>query len=139
MVKELREKARVQQINNVSFLGYMKHEELFQEIRKSLSAVLPSKGYENNPMSIIEAFALGTPVIGSRIGGIQELIKDYERGMTFDPGNPEDLASKIEFFLYNPDKAKEMGKNAKIFIKQELSPERYYHGLMKIYKEVMMN
>lgn len=135
--KELCEKAKVQQINNVNFLGYMKHDDLIQEIKKSLVIVLPSEWYENNPMSVIEAFAFGTPVIGSRIGGICELVKDYERGLTFDSGNPEDLALKIEFFLDNPHKAKEMGENAKIFVEQELSAERYYHGLMKIYKEAI--
>ena len=61
--KELAECVKRESIDNVSFLGYMKGEQLYKEIIKSKAVVLPSEWYENNPMSVLEAFALGKPVI----------------------------------------------------------------------------
>jgi len=95
--QSLEHRVRSLQLKNVSFLGYMNGESLFKEIKNSMFAILPSEWYENNPMSVLEAFALGKPVIGSRIGGIPELVKDNETGLTFDPGNVEDLYSKMEY------------------------------------------
>jgi len=139
LMNELQERVKMEQINNVRFLGYVKHEDLYKEIKKSLAVVLPSECYENNPLSVIEAFALRKPVIGSRRGGIPELVKDYERGLTFEPGNPEDLCSKIEFFIGNPDKAEMMGEKARAFVEKELNSEKHYQGLMEIYKQALEN
>ncbi|MBM2832855.1 MAG: hypothetical protein HW406_16 [Candidatus Brocadiaceae bacterium] len=121
-------------LKNVRFLGYMKGDELFKEIKNSLFVVLPSEWYENNPMSVLESFALGKPVIGSRIGGIPELVKDNKTGLTFEPGNAEDLCSKIECLINNKDLVGEMGRNARKFVERELNPEKYYQGLMHVYQ-----
>src|SRR3972149_4769527 len=87
--KELEEKVKKEGISNVNFLGYMKGEYLYKEIVKSKAVVMPSEWYENNPMSVLEAFALGKPVVGANIGGIPELVKDGVTGFTFEPGNIE--------------------------------------------------
>lgn len=135
MMNELRDKVAVERISNVRFLGYLKHENVYREIKNNLAVVLPSECYENNPLSVLEAFALGKPVIGSRRGGIPELVKDHERGVTFEPGNPEDLAAKIEFLVNNPDKAELMGKKARDHVEKELNAEKHYQGLMEIYEQ----
>ncbi|MCC6544787.1 MAG: glycosyltransferase family 4 protein [Nitrospirae bacterium] len=124
-------------INNVQFLGYMKGEALYQEIKGSKAVILPSECYENNPMSVIEAFALGRPVIGARIGGIPELVRDKETGLTFEPGNADDLSEKIERLLADSSLSVAMGKNARRFVEAELNPERYYQRLMEIYRQVI--
>ncbi|MCK4829038.1 glycosyltransferase, partial [bacterium] len=58
--------------------------------------------------------------MNSRIGGIPELIKDHETGLLFEPGNADDLRSKIEYMISHPDKVIEMGKNARKFVEQKL-------------------
>ncbi|WP_211435974.1 glycosyltransferase family 4 protein [Candidatus Kuenenia stuttgartensis] len=73
---DLEEKAKSDGSNNIQFPGYIKGEALYKEIKKCLAVVLPSEWYENNPMSVLEAFALGVPVIGAKIGGIPELVKE---------------------------------------------------------------
>ena len=133
--KDLEETAMRDNLDNVFFAGYKYGEELKKEIRNSIACVLPSEWYENNPCSIIEAFALGKPVIGARIGGIPELVKDGETGVTFEPGDAADLRRKIEFLLKNPDLAIEMGKNARRFVEEHCNPENYYQKLMKIYQK----
>jgi glycosyltransferase involved in cell wall biosynthesis len=99
--------------------------------------VLPSEWYENNPRAIIEGFALGKPAVGSRIGGIPELVRDDETGFTFQAGDPEDLKKKILLLVKNPEKILLMGKRARSFVEQELNPEQHYEKLMEIYKQAM--
>lgn len=136
--QKLQEKVEAEKINNVRFLGYLKGKELFQEVKKSLAAVLPSEWYENNPISVIEAFALCKPVVGARIAGLPELVKDNETGLTFEPENPVDLSLKIEYLKNNPDKAEEMGRNARVFVEQKFNTEKYYQKLMEIYRRTIV-
>jgi len=135
--KELVEWVKKEGIGNVDFLGYMKGKQLYKEIKKSKAVVIPSEWYENNPRSVIEAFALGKPVIGARIGGIPELVKDNETGLTFEPGNAKDLKEKIKELLGNSSLLKKMGGNARRFVETELNPEKHYQKLMEIYQGVM--
>jgi len=120
--------------NNVCFLGYKSGEDLKNKIKKSMFVVLSSEWYENNPRTVLEAFALGKPVIGSRIGGIPELVKDGETGLTFEPGNVEDLRDKIEYFINSPYGITEMGKNARRFVEENFNPNKHYKKLMEVYK-----
>lgn len=120
----------------IDFLGHKSHNEVIEFMKGCKFVVVPSEWYENFPYSILEAFACGKAVIGSRIGGIPELVKDRETGLTFEPGNSVDLRSKIEYYTYNPDKAEEMGKNARLFIENELNADEHYRRLMEIYKQV---
>ncbi|MBA3009846.1 MAG: glycosyltransferase, partial [Proteobacteria bacterium] len=89
--------------------------------------------YENNPLTVIEAFALGKPVVGARIGGIPELVRDWETGLTYTSGDMADLKEKIVLMLENKEKIPEMGKNARSLVERELNAELYYHNLMEIY------
>lgn len=138
MREELREKVKSDGIDNVRFLGYMKGEDLYREIKNSMAAILPSEWYENNPMSVIEAFAMGIPVIGARIGGIPELIRDNETGLTFQPGNAEDLSEKIETLLADSSPLAEMGEKAQKFVEDELNQEKHYRRLMEIYGQIAL-
>jgi len=135
--KELVEWVNRESIVNVNFLGYMKGEQLYKEIIKSKAVVMPSEWYENNPMSVLEAFALGKLVIGARIGGIPELVKDGETGVTFKPGDAEDLNEKIGIILADSSLLIKMGGNALRFVETELNPEKHYQKLMEIYQMAM--
>jgi glycosyltransferase involved in cell wall biosynthesis len=135
--EELREVARLSSISNVRFLGYIKGDRLYHEIKKSVAVVIPSEWYENNPMAVIEAFALSKPVIGSRIAGIPELVKDNYSGLTFHTRDANDLYAKMKFMVENPDKTNEMGKNANLFVRETLDAEKYYKKLMNIYNSVL--
>jgi glycosyltransferase involved in cell wall biosynthesis len=132
-------KVKNEGIQNIHFLGYKVGEELNQEIRKSMFAILPSEWYENYPRSAMEAFALGKPVIGSRIGGIPELVRDGETGFIFEPGNRVDLREKVLSLLENKNKIIEMGKKARAFVERELDPDKHYRELMQIYTEAINN
>jgi len=134
---EVEEKIKKENISNVKLLGYMNSDQLKEETINSMFNVIPSEWYENNPRSVIEAFALGKPAVGACIGGIPELIKDNKTGLTFEPGNVEDLREKINNMVNDPEKVVEMGKKARRFVVQELNAGKHYEGLMGIYQLVM--
>ncbi len=124
-------------IGNVHLSGHLTGQKLLNKIREGIATVLPSEWYENNPNSILESFSLGKPAIGSRIGGIPELIKDGETGFLFKPGDSADLRDKIESLLNNPEKAVQMGKNARDFVERVYNAETHLEHLMEIYKNAI--
>jgi len=134
---ELQELIQETRISNVELLGYMKGEELFEKIVNSIAVVVPSEWYENNPMAVIESFALCKPVIGAKIAGIPELVNDGVTGLTFETRNAYDLYLKMKYMVEHPDETKKMGNNASAFVKEHLSSDRYYQNLMDIYSMAM--
>lgn len=133
----LETKVKKEDIRNVSFAGYLKGEKLYQTIKKCMFTVVPSEWYENNPRSVIESFALGKPVVGARIGGIPELVIDWQTGLTFESGNIYDLRDKIATLIENKEKIPELGRNARIFVEEKLNPEVHYNTLISIYRAAM--
>jgi glycosyltransferase involved in cell wall biosynthesis len=129
----LEEQCRRDGQRNVVFLGRLPRAELARCIRRALFVVAPSEWYENAPMSVLEAYAYGKPVIGARIGGIPELVEEGRTGLLFEPGNAGDLRSKIECLLANPRLAAEMGRNARRLVEQAYAPAQHYERLMTIY------
>ncbi len=79
--------------DNVSFVGFKTGNELKELIAQAVFTVYPSEWYENCPFSVMESISLGTPVLGSDIGGIPELVDS--RGLLFRPGDIADLINKI--------------------------------------------
>jgi len=126
-------------MGNVKLSGHMKGDELYSAIKRALFTVVPSEWYENNPRSVIEAFALGKPVIGSNIGGIPELIKNRETGLLYEAGNTESLRNKITWFLDNRPRIPAMGKAGRQFVEDELNQTTHYEQLIKIYENVVNN
>ena len=133
MQEPLQALAQQEAITNVEFAGYMSGGRLDRHVAAAMAVVVPSEWYENNPRSVIEAFALGKPVVGARIGGIPELVRHGDTGLTFAPGSVEDLRHQIEHLLTHPAEVREMGRRGRHLVETELSPERHYEGLMQVY------
>lgn len=131
----LEEKIRNENIGNVSFLGYRTGNDLHDEIRKSMFLVIPSEWYENNPLIVIEAFALGKPVLGADIGGIPELVSDWETGLCFRSCDVGDLREKLRLMLENKDRFKKMGRTAREYVETYLNSDIYYTKLTALYEK----
>ena len=131
---ELIKKVKAEKNIRVKFLGYKSGDELKMEISNCSAVVVPSEWYENYPYTILESFALGKPVVGSRIGGIPELVKDYKTGLTYSPYDTDDLHSKLEILLRDRYLIQNMGKRARKSVEKDSDPEKHYRELMKIYK-----
>lgn len=125
--------------NIIEFLGHKEHNEVVRFMRNCQFVIVPSEWYEVYSFVILEAFVCGKPVIGSRIGGIPELVNNGVRGLIFEPGNQYDLAIAIKYLLSNPDIVIEMGRNASKFVEQELNAEKYYEKLMEIYGQAILS
>ena len=93
----------IKKLPNAEYVGFKSGEELKQLIAKAACSVYPSEMYENCPFSVIESIVYGTPVIGSRIGGIPELINEGRTGLLFEAGNDLQLEEKIRLLIEMPD------------------------------------
>ena len=115
---------------NIEFVGYKQWDEIKEIVSKARFSVIPSEWYENNPLSVIEAQCLGTPVLGARIGGIPELIENDVTGMTFESRNVNDLTSKLEAMWQHTFDYKEIA----ITSQKRYNSESYYQNILKIYQ-----
>ena len=123
---------KIQGISNIKEVGFLSGEELNKIIREAMFSIYPSKWYENCPFSIIESQMLGTPVIGSNIGGIPELVEHGYTGLLFEPGKTECLVEAINK-LYNDNELREqMIKNC--FNKKYMTLDDYYEKIIEVYR-----
>jgi glycosyltransferase involved in cell wall biosynthesis len=123
---------------NIEFVGFKSGNELYDYIRKARFVIVPSEWYENNPLSVIESMTLGTPVIGSRIGGIPELIEDGRTGYICDVKSAENLRQTIQKALSLPKQEYAvMSQAAKNFATKHFSKESHYWRLMEVYDSVI--
>lgn len=121
---------------NAKYVGLKHGQELTDLTHNALAVVLPSIWYENQPFSILEAFASGKPVIASDLGGMTELVAHGERGLLVKPGDPAELADAMHRAVTNRTLMKVMGRNARQYALDNHSPETHYQFLMKIYSQV---
>jgi glycosyltransferase involved in cell wall biosynthesis len=98
--------------------------------------ILPSL-WEGLPNSIIEAMAIGLPVIATKVGGIPELMDDGENGILIDPKSPQQIASAILYLLENKDLAKSMGERNIARAWQNNDIKQKARDYEKIYMELM--
>jgi glycosyltransferase involved in cell wall biosynthesis len=98
---------------------------------------VPAVWYENQPATILETYAMGKPVIGTRLGGIPELIDDGQTGLLCEPGNAADLAEKMRFMLERPELCREWGRNGNRKLREEYSRAAHYERLMEVYSTVL--
>lgn len=125
--------SEIAMVPNTEYVGFQTGKELEMLIRKAKISVYPSEWYENCPFSVIESQMYGTPVVGSRMGGIPELIDEGRTGELFEAGNADDLEQKISKLLYTRGL---LEKYSAACVKMKFeSPESYYQNLMAIYGE----
>lgn len=98
--------------------------------------VLPSR-YETFPMSVLEAYGCGKPVIASNVGGVRELVLNGQTGILFKAGNIKQLAESILCLLNEEYKAVKMGKNGRRFVEESFQIERIVNKLEKVYEEIV--
>lgn len=122
--------------NNVEFLGPVWGEELDQILAGCEFVAVPSLWHENFPYVILQAFALGKPVLGSNRGGIPELVSHGVRGLIYEATEPKALAEAMGALWGDQAELQQMGKNAKTFADAEFNDQRFYETLMDIYSEV---
>lgn len=125
--------------DKIILVGYINQEEVKEYLRKARFVVVPSIWYENCPYSVMEALAIGKPVIGADIAGIPELVKDKVNGFLYKYDSILDLKSKMEIMYENPELAKKYGKKGKEIAVENYDKEKYYNKIIEIYKKLLKN
>jgi len=115
--------------DNIEFVGFKQWDDIKQLVGKARFSVIPSEWYENNPLSVIEAECLGTPVLGARIGGIPELIDEGKTGMTFTSKDVNDLKDKIQQMWSTSFDYRQIAQESM----QRYNAEEYYSNIMQVY------
>lgn len=129
LLPELREQYR--NCGHIEFVGQKTWDEFRPLLEGARFMVLPAEWSENNPLTVIEAQSLGTPVLGARIGGIPELIEESVSGMTFRSGDVEDLKEKIRLMMGAEFDYRGLAESAQA----RYSAETYYGRLMEVYRK----
>jgi glycosyltransferase involved in cell wall biosynthesis len=96
--------------------------------------IFPSVWYEGAPITIVEAFACGLPVIASDLGAMRELIDHGRTGLLFQPHDYEDLVRQIKRILDRPGELLSMREAARMRFQERFTAERNYEWLMEIYE-----
>jgi glycosyltransferase involved in cell wall biosynthesis len=119
-----RELAQVSESMNINanFLGILPNQDLPRFLNSCDLFILPSL-YEGHPKALLEAMACGLPVIGTRVSGIKELIRDGETGLLCET-DPDSMRASIQRALGDPDLCKKLGINARKYIEDHFSLQR---------------
>ena len=125
----LEEDLKAKANKNIEFVGHKDWPEIKELVGHARFSVISSEWYENNPLSVIEAQCLGTPVLGARIGGIPELIEEGETGMTFTSKDVLDLKDKIAKMWSASFDNEKIAKEAM----KRYDAEEYYRQILQIY------
>ena len=123
-------------LSSVQLLGRLSDADLLTELKQARFLVFPSEWYEGLPLTIAEAFACGVPVLASRIGSMIELVEDEVTGLHFNPGDPADLAAKIEWAWVNSQDTRKMGERARVDYEQKYTAARNLNMLNEINQRV---
>lgn len=124
--------------NFVKFVGYQSGEPLRRYVERASLVVSSSQCRENMPFSVIEAFAAGTPVVGTRIGGIPELVSEGMTGFLCEPGDVTSLANAIRrgvALCDNHEAYQSMQDRCRRYVIKNCDQHRFMERLIEIYQE----
>ena len=122
----------------IEFAGYQTGRALQTYVERASLAIASSRWRENMPYSIVEAFAAGTPVVGTDIGGIPELVCEGKTGFICEPGGVRSMADVISrgasAFL-DRSAYSMLQRNCRSYVMENCSREKFMNDLVNLYKE----
>ena len=130
---EIRKYINENNISNIKLMGYTNHSKVMELMKKAKALLFTSVVYEAFPMTIIEAFSQGLPVISSDIGNGAQLIEDGKTGIKYKYGNKESLLEAI-----NKISKLNLKENVIREYKNKYTDEKNYELLFKIYNDIYM-
>ena len=123
--------------HGVKHLGLLDAEAIYREMRRASFLVFSSIWYECFPITFIEAFAAGLPVVAAKLGAAEDIITHGETGLHFAPGDPQALTETVAWAAAHPEDMARMGENAQRQYETLYTPEANYTRLMEIYKQTI--
>ncbi|MDR7588877.1 MAG: glycosyltransferase [Armatimonadota bacterium] len=129
----------VEQVPGVEWLGRKAREEVYALMGDAAFLVFSSEWYEGFPLVVGEAFARGLPVVATALGSQGSIVHHGRTGLLFRPGDPEDLAAKVEWLLSHPKELTRMRREARAEYEVKYTADRNYQMLMEIYRQAIDN
>jgi glycosyltransferase involved in cell wall biosynthesis len=124
--------------DTVQLLPRLGQDELVRLMQGARFLVWPSEGYyETFGCVAAEAFSCGVPVLASRVGMMQDIVADGRTGLHFTPGNPDDLAAKVEWAWTHPEEMAAMGRAARSEYDAKYTAGSNYQMLLRIYEQAI--
>ena len=141
-LKEMVEKV-AQTHQNIIYHGFQDKTFITNKLKTCRAMIFPSIWYEGMPLTILEAFSAGTPIIASNIDNVKELVTDNYNGLHFNYGNATDLAQKVQFFEDNFNnnfaEISHLYTQARLTYEQKYTPQIIYKQLIAIYEKTILD
>jgi glycosyltransferase involved in cell wall biosynthesis len=130
-------RSQADNIPGVQVLGATPHSQILDLMKHASMLIVPSLWYEGLPVTVVEAYATGLPVVASDLGSLKTLIKEGVTGLHFPAGDSRALARCVERMLSPDCDLRAMGANARAAFLRDHSPEVCYTTLMSIYEKAI--
>ncbi len=124
-------------LEGVSIEGRLSRVETIAAIRNAKFLIFPSVWYECFPLTLIEAFACGVPVIASELGAMAEIVSAGRTGIFFQAGDASDLREKSLWAFSHPEEMESLGRECRREFLDNYTADRNFDQLMKIYDAVI--
>jgi glycosyltransferase involved in cell wall biosynthesis len=118
----------------IEYVGSKSLPEVLDLMRGSEFLVFPSEWYETMGRTIMEAFAVGTPVIASRIGPPTTMVVAGETGFHFQPGNVAELRQRVEWCSHNLEQLRALRAKARVAFEASYTGAANIEMLVSIYR-----
>ncbi len=126
-----------QTLPGVSWLGQRDRAGVLEQMQGAAFLVLPSEWYEGFPMTLVEAWGVGLPVLGSRLGALGALIEPGRTGLLFQPGDAGDLLAQASWLWDHQQERQQMRKQIYQTFQSTYTPERNHEQLIAIYEAAL--
>lgn len=130
-------RAAAEEHPGIDFVGRLDAAGVDAALAKARALIVPSLWYEVCPLTVLEAFAAGRPVIASGHGGLADLVEDGVTGTHVHPGDPGALASAVLAAEADPDAMRSRGAAAQVAFRARHTPDRGYAGLVDVYEQAL--
>jgi glycosyltransferase involved in cell wall biosynthesis len=121
----------------IAYLGRQPREIVQREMQAAKFLVLPSLVCEMFPVTILEAFSNGLPVICSDLPSLRELVEPHVTGINFPQGNANALADRVMWAMSNSAALEEQGRRAHAIYEDRYTPEVNFNQLIGIYRGLL--
>lgn len=118
----------------INFMGFRRDA---TRITAAADVLVLSSRTEGLPLVVLEAMAIGVPVVASRVGGLPELIQQYVNGILFDSGDAKGLADALAWLQQHRDRLTEMAIKGRQLINERYNPQQWIEGLTNIYRKTI--
>jgi glycosyltransferase involved in cell wall biosynthesis len=134
---ELTDEIKYAHLPNLHLFPHSKTTTVFKFIRQAAFTLSPSLWNENQPYAILESFAMGKPVIATKIGGIPEIVKHLQNGLLIPTNDSNALTQSINYLYHQPDLINKLGTRAAVDSEKFQDEDAHYQQLLSVYNQVI--